>query len=57
MFDHCQLVVDLSGAEASKPALGGIFGAQADIGHDPKPWLAEAATAADQSDDHGALTF
>ena len=27
----------------------------ADLGHDPKYWLSEAATAADQSDDRGAL--
>ena len=27
----------------------------ADLGHDPKHWLSEAATAADQSDDRGAL--
>ena len=27
----------------------------ADLGHDPKHWPSEAATAADQSDDRGAL--
>ena len=27
----------------------------ADLGHDPKYWPSEAATAADQSDDRGAL--
>ena len=27
----------------------------ADLGPDPKHWPSEAATAADQSDDHGAL--
>ena len=29
----------------------------ADLGHDPKHWPSEAATAADQSDDRGALAF
>ena len=27
----------------------------ADLGHDPKHWPSEATTAADQSDDRGAL--
>ena len=27
----------------------------ADLGHDPKHWPSEAATAADQSEDRGAL--
>ena len=27
----------------------------ADLGHDPKHWPSEAATAADQSDDRGVL--
>ena len=29
----------------------------ADLGHDPKHWPSEAATAADQSDDRGAPAF
>ena len=29
----------------------------ADLGHDPKHWSSEAATAADQSDDRGAPAF
>ena len=29
----------------------------ADLGHDLKHWPSEAATAADQSDDRGALAF